>query len=168
MWYATQVCTGREEKVISYCRMAQENGVIEDIFIPKCQVKKKCQGVWHVVNQVMFPGYIFIVANEVNRLFQYLKQIPELTKLLGTGNEIVPLESYEMAFLQHFTGEKHVVEMSEGYIIGDKVVITEGPMQGYEGCIKRIDRHKRIGVIEVEFFGRLIETKVGLEIVRRE
>jgi transcriptional antiterminator NusG len=40
-------------------------------------------------------------------------------------------------------------------------------MMGMEGCIEKIDRHKRIARIRVEMFGRTIEATVGLEIVEK-
>lgn len=39
---------------------------------------------------------------------------------------------------------------------------------GTEGNIRRIDRHKRIAYLEIEMFGRTVEMKVGLEIIRKE
>ncbi|MEG2506006.1 MAG: KOW motif-containing protein, partial [Carnobacterium sp.] len=63
--------------------------------------------------------------------------------------------------------EDHVVDMSVGYIIGDKIIVRDGPLKGKEGSIKKIDRHKRIAFIEVEFLGEVRETKVGLEIITK-
>lgn len=37
-----------------------------------------------------------------------------------------------------------------------------------EWHIRRIDRHKRIAYLEIEMFGRTVEMKVGLEIIRKE
>ena len=50
---------------------------------------------------------------------------------------------------------------------GDKVVVIAGSEKGKEGTIKKIDRHKRIAMIEVELFGKLTIAKVGLEIVSK-
>ena len=59
------------------------------------------------------------------------------------------------------------MEMSVGYIEGDACTVTSGPMQGFTGVIKKIDRHKKIAVLEVEFFGRNTEVTVGLEIISK-
>ena len=48
------------------------------------------------------------------------------------------------------------------------VRILSGPLMGMEGNIRRIDRHKRIAYLEIEMFGRTVEMKVGLEIIRKE
>ena len=46
--------------------------------------------------------------------------------------------------------------------------MTKGPLQGREKMISRIDRHKRTAYLEIEMFGRTVEMKVGLEIIRKE
>lgn len=58
--------------------------------------------------------------------------------------------------------------MSSGIIENDRVQILSGPLMGMEGNICRIDRHKRMAYMEIEMFGRTVEMKVGLEIIRKE
>ena len=115
----------------------------------------------------MFPGYVFLVTEQVEELFYALKAVPELTKILGDGSEFIPIEEDEKALLKRLGNEEHVTEMSAGYIAGEQVVILSGPMTGMEGKIKKIDRHKRIAVLEVAMFGRQVDVKTGVEIVER-
>lgn len=63
--------------------------------------------------------------------------------------------------------EDQVVELSTGIIENDKVRIQSGPLVGMEGFIKKIDRHKRRAVLEIEMYGRVVEMKVGVEIVEK-
>ncbi|WP_416239277.1 KOW motif-containing protein, partial [[Clostridium] innocuum] len=51
--------------------------------------------------------------------------------------------------MKSFGKEEHVVEMSTGFIQGEQIFITEGPLQGKEGQIIRIDRHKRIAYLQL-------------------
>ena len=60
------------------------------------------------------------------------------------------------------------MDFSEGYIQGEKVIVTKGPLKGMESKISRIDRHKRLAWLTVELFGRTVELQAGLEIVRKE
>ena len=90
-----------------------------------------------------------------------------MTKLLGAGEDIIPLRQEEMRFLLKMGKEEQVVEMSIGIIENDKVKIQQGPLVGMEGFIKKIDRHKRQAVLEVELFGRKVEMRVGVEIVEK-
>ena len=79
----------------------------------------------------------------------------------------MPLDEAEVSFLLEFGKEEQIVSMSEGIIEKDRVVITNGPLKGNEGLIRKIDRHKRRAYLEIEMFGRKIETRVGLEIVAK-
>lgn len=89
-------------------------------------------------------------------------------KLIGTGDEIVPLVQEEIDLLMKIGTDKQLVEISSGIIENDRVQILAGPLMGMEGNIRRIDRHKRTAYLEIEMFGRTVEMKVGLEIIRKE
>ena len=69
--------------------------------------------------------------------------------------------------MERFGGPKQIVGMSEGVIEGSQIIISSGPLQGLEGYIKKIDRHKRKAWVELPMFGRLQKVEVGLEIVRK-
>ena len=102
------------------------------------------------------------------KLVNGLKKVIGLTKLIGTGDEIVPLVQEEIDLLMKIGTDKQLVEMSSGIIENDRVQILAGPLMGMEGNIRRIDRHKRTAYLEIEMFGRTVEMKVGLEIIRKE
>ena len=123
---------------------------------------------WHTELKVLFPGYVFLVSAEKEKLFFELKRIIGLTKLLGTGKTIVPLTDEEVNFLLRLGGEEQTVEMSEGIIENDRMVVTSGPLKGNEGLIRKIDRHKRKAWLEIEMFGRTVEMQVGLEVVGKK
>lgn len=167
MWYAVQVKTEEEEKTKLICNKLIPNDVLKECFIPYYEKKIKYLGRWHIMNEILFPGYIFMVSNQIDNLMAEVRRIPKLIKILGNGKEIIPLYDKEIEFLMKFGEEEHLIKMSKGYIENDKIVIKEGPMKSYEGTVKRIDRHKRKAVIEVEFFGRTMEVNMGLEIVNK-
>ena len=89
-------------------------------------------------------------------------------RLLGNEeNSFFPLTDRERDWFLSFMDGDHVVRMSEGCINGDQVTITRGPLMGFEGDIRKIDRHKRLAYVETTMFGRKLNLKVGLEIVRK-
>jgi transcriptional antiterminator NusG len=167
MWYAVQVLTGEEELVRQLCEMQISEEILEKCFIPYYERPKRFHGQWHTLRQVLFPGYVFLITSDVYALYEALKQIQHFTKILGNENCLLPLHEGEVAFLERLGGEKHVTALSIGIIEQDQVRITAGPLMGLEGCIKKIDRHKRTARIRVEMFGRTIDASVGLEIVEK-
>ena len=167
MWYVLQVRTGTEENIRLQCRRKISKAVLERCFIPYYEEKRRIRGEWTLQKKVLFPGYVFVITDELDELYQSLKNVIGLTKLIGTGQEIVPLTEEEREFLLEFGGEDQIVEMSEGIIADSKIIVIKGPLIGKEGYIKRIDRHKRKAWLEIEMFGRKQMVEVGLEIVEK-
>lgn len=167
-WYVIQVRNKLEEKIKKSCEMIVSKEFLKECFVPKNIRLKKVEGKWIEVEEILFNGYVFLVSDTPDELFLELKKIPDLTKMLGKiDNEIFPLYDDEVEFLKSFSNAEYVVELSSGIIENDTVNITSGPLQGKEGIIRKIDRHKRIAIIEVELFGQLTVAKVGLEIVSK-
>ncbi len=167
MWYVMQVRVGSEENICRQCSSKLPKTALKKCFIPYYEEQRKIRGEWTTQKRVLFPGYVFLITDEIEELFHLLKNIVGLTKLLGTGEEIVPISEKETDFLMQFGGEKQVVEMSAGIIEGTQIIIQSGPLRGMEGMIQKIDRHKRKAYLEVEMFGRLQKVEVGLEITMK-
>lgn len=167
MWYVIQVRTGSEDNIRIQCEKNISSDVLKDCFIPYYEERKHLKGEWKTQKKILFPGYVFLDSGELERLFMNLKQVSGLTKLLGTGDDVVPLTEEEVEFLTAFGGEDQVVPISEGIIENSKVIVMSGPLAGKEGYIKKIDRHKRKAYLELPMFGRIQKIQVGLEIVSK-
>ncbi len=168
MWYVIQVFIGTEENVKCQCESKISQDILQQCFIPYYEEKRKYQGQWHTQKKILFPGYVFLVSDNVERLFEALKCITAWTKMIGTGREVVPLSDSEAALLERMVNKDKVVEMSLGVIENDEVRILQGPLQEMEGTIRKIDRHKRIAWLEIEMFGRTVNMQVGCEIVEKK
>jgi len=166
-WYAVQVRTGREEAVLQLSKKIINESVLKECFIPYYERMKRYQGEWHKELHILFPGYVFLITEQIESLFWELKRIPEFTKILGDGVESIALQEEEKKMLMEIGGQKHLFEMSQGYIVGDMVIITSGPMKKMKGTIIFIDRHKRVAIIQLDMFGRKIEINMGLEIIKK-
>ena len=116
----------------------------------------------------MFPGYLFFVTGDAEELNKELLRVPLPIRLLGNEeNSFFPLTKKEQDWFLSFMDGEHIVRMSEGYITGDKVTVTRGPLMGLEGDIRKIDRNKRRAYLDVTLFGRTVPASVGLEVVRK-
>lgn len=167
MWYVMQVRTGSEENIQLQCQKDISSDILEDCFIPYYEEKKNIKGEWKTQRKILFPGYVFLDSRQVVRLYSNLQQVSGLTKLLKTGDEVVPLTKEEVHFLKTFGGEEQIVAVSEGIIENSKVIVMSGPLMGKEGYIKRIDRHKRRAFLELPMLGQRQKIRVGLEIVSK-
>ncbi len=170
MWYVVQVYTGREENIKLQCErlLSLFPDAFERVFIPYSNRRMKIDGEWGDVEKVLFPGYIFIVTANLNEAVKLLKKVEGMTKVLGDGENMIPISKEEEKMLLRLGGEEQIVEMSEGIIENSVIKVTEGPLKGMEPLIKKIDRHKRKAWIEVEMFGSSRVIEVGLEIFRKD
>ena len=168
MWYVIQVQTGREEQIMEEARSYQVQEYFDEIFAPHYERKKKYLGQWHMETALLFPGYLFVISSHPEELYKALKRIPQLTRLLGTGEKWTPMTDEDIEIVELLSGEEHLMKFSEGYIQGDRVIVMRGPQKGLEGSISRIDRHRRLAWLTVELFGRTVELQAGLEVIRKE
>ena len=141
----------------------------EKLHILTRERKQKYRGEWQMRKEKLFPGYLFmdLDATQVEPVREVLRSATEHAKVLKTGDELYPIHVQEEQLLRRLTEDTTNVAVSVGVIEGDKIIVREGPLVGMEGMIKRIDRHKRMAVLEVELFNRISEVKVGLEIVEK-
>ena len=170
MWYVVQVYTGREENIKHQCEslLPLFPDAFERVFIPYSNRRMKIEGEWGNIERVLFPGYIFIVTSNLYDAVKLLRKVEGMTKILGDGENMIPISKEEEEMLRRLGGEEQIVEMSEGIIENSVLKVTEGPLKGMEPLIKKIDRHKRRAWIEVEMFGAPKVIEVGLEIFRKD
>ena len=170
MWYVMQVFTGKEENTKLQCEKlkALYPLAFERIIIPYAKNRMKYGNSWDMVKKILFPGYIFIVTDNLNECLKLIKKVEGLTKILGDGEVMIPLSKEEESLMLRLGGEEQVVEISEGIIEGTKVIITDGPLKGLETMIRKVDRHRRKAFIEVDMLGVRRMISVGLEIIRKQ
>lgn len=168
MWYVVWVKTGRENEIKQLCdRMLSGAGAYRECFIPKTETVRRVRGEQIKRETATFPGYLFFECGDADRLYHALEQVPEFTKLLGTDGAPQALYPHEEAFLRQMSDGERVIRMSRGYLVGDELVVTEGPLKDYKGRLAHIDRHKREAKLEVELLGGRRYVTVGLEVVAK-
>lgn len=173
--YALFVMTGYEHEV---AKVISRSWRVDGLrpFVPMFDARFRKAGEVLSEKRRWIPGYVFI-ESEMSGLDFYLKIKPYVSctekalKLLRYGNGHMDL-SFEMqeadrAFLSKLLNEEECIEMSYGYIKGSSIIVTDGPMIGLEGLIKKVNRHKMLATIETSIFGDIREVTVGLEIISK-
>ena len=167
-WYVIRTSSGNEETVRD---LLKSNGIEAKIIYREMYYKRK-GSVISVIKE-LFPGYIFAVTDMDYQDFDKL-----LTSIrygnsqyffnLKPDKEGTPaLSEKEKHYISRLVGDGDVIQSSTGYIEGDKIVITDGPLMGYESRITYIDRHKRICKVDVDFLGGVRNITIPLEIVAK-
>ncbi len=168
-WYVIQVPTGKEETMCRLIERAAGPSVLRECFTPRYATQKKVRGEWRNVDAVLFPGYVIAVTDAADELNQRLTRVVEFTRILTMGERFTPIDESDRAWLSAYTtaGDR-VIPMSTAEVDeGDRVRVLSGPLMGHEGWIRSVNRRKSLAFIEVEMFGRKLQTKIGLGILRK-
>ena len=167
--FVVQVIGGQEDRAAALiAKLAR--GAVEDCFVPKREVMHRKSGQWHRTLEKVFPGYVFVQTSVPEQVRDALRHVPAFTRMLTfAGDTCLPLTADEVAWINAITNaDTHVMEMSEGVIEGERVMVIRGPLKDYEARITRIDRHKRLAWVDMDMFGRHKTSRVGLEIVSKK
>ena len=174
-WYTLFVATGYEHKIERTISLFWRIDGLKP-FIPMYDTRFRRAGKIITAKKCLIPGYVFLEA-DVDGLDFYMLVRPLIArteyalKLLKYGqdfsDESFELNDAECEFLKKILSDTRCVEMSQGYIEGNSIVVTEGPLVGLEGLIKRLNRHKMEATIETSIMGSVREVKIGLEIIKK-
>lgn len=167
MWYVVQTTSGEEQTTMDVCRARLNPLLYKEMFVPMYIDKMHFRKQWHDVKRVLFPGYFFVDTEDICTVLKGLEDVSRITKVLKSADIVSPIRKEEQKFLNSMMNEEHIVECSTGFIVGDRICITDGPLRNHYGFIKKIDRHRRIARLEINFFGRMTPVEVGLEILVR-
>lgn len=171
-WYVLFVKTSYEDQV----RRQLSSFDFQDrmnVFTPTKERIIKLSNKITTRRKAMFPGYLFVETETKAEDFGYFiyrsrLYLQKLLKIVSYGTLFdIAMKDEERKFLEAIMNKERCVAASEGIIVGDRTIITEGPLVGQEGIIKKIDRHKRRAFIELPMFGQLRSVEVALTIAQK-
>ena len=147
--YVLQVVPGRERAVAERVKALAGPELVRDCFALSYCILKKNQGVWRLLTETMFPGYLFVASDDIEAFEKTIKRSTAFARLLGAERRAFALRPEEASFVHDFGGPSHVVGFSRGTIDNGRTIIDEGPLRGHVDRIKKIDRHKRIAYLDI-------------------
>lgn len=171
-YYVLFIKTGVEEKILQVLKMRLDSSLFFP-FIPKREKVFKRGGKVFLESEICFFGYIFI-ESELSpddfavRIIPYIRMFDEIYRILSySGKNDIALKEQEIISLKSLYGINYCIEKSVGFIEGEKIRVNSGPLVGKESMIKKINRHKREAIIEINFMGSLRYISVELEIIEK-
>ena len=167
IWYVLYCPNQKEEDLLYACKQHLTGEALKDAFVFTYDRMRRYGGAWHLEQQLLFPHYLFLESRDEGKLAEELKRYAPVLPVFESGGKLIRVEPEEERLLRMICGEGHHSRMSRGYIRDGQTVVTEGPLQGRENLIRKIDRHKRIARVGMSSGGRLREMQVGLEIVSK-
>ena len=161
-WYVVRAVSGQENKVKAYietetARLGMAD-YISQVLVPTEKVVQIKDGKKIAKEKVYFPGYIMIEANLTGEIPHIIKSIPGVIGFLGEvkGGDAVPLRQSEVNRMLGKVDELSIKEDSINipYAIGETVKVVDGPFNGFNGTIEKINEEKRKLEVMVKIFGR--------------
>lgn len=161
-WYVVRAIGGQENKVKTYI----ENEVtrlgladyVDQVLVPTEKVIQIRKGKKINKERVYFPGYIMIEANLSGELPHVIKSVTGVIGFLGEtkGGDPVPLRKSEVNRMLGKVDELAVQNENVAipYVIGETVKVIDGPFNGFDGTIEKINEEKRKLEVMVKIFGR--------------
>lgn len=163
-WYAIHTYSGYEEKVAESIRQRADSLDMSDkiynVLVPKEKMIEIKNGKRKVVEKRIFQGYVLVEMKLTEDAWFIVRNTPNVTGFVGTGNEPTPVSRDEMDKINKRMGleqPKHKIDFN----VGDVVSIIDGPFKGFDGSINEIDVQKGKLKVLVNMFGR--ETPVELD-----
>jgi transcriptional antiterminator NusG len=175
-WVILFVRTGSEEKIV---RKLNEKLNIDEYlpFLPTVETPRRSNGVIHKERKLLFPGYVFVqtmietdsIAEKLGLVLKDIICHNDIYALLhyGDNEKDVAMREQERLHWERLFDSDFCITGSVGFIEGDVIQIKSGALVGMESRIKRINRHKREAVVEMEVMGAVREVKVMLEVVAK-
>jgi len=157
-WYALRVRSKYEHTVSGFL---SSNG--HEVFCPGYRDRRQWSDRVKEVEVPLFPGYLFCHM-DVNRR-QLVVQAPGLLHIVSLGSTFLPVSDSEIAAVRTVVNSP-VFRTPWPYLrIGEKVVISCGPLAGLEGILLEQKNEHRL-IVSVHLLQRSVAAEVCLDWVR--
>ena len=167
MFYVLWTNTGQEEKTRQMIYEFADPSLYSRCLIPY-RIKRHYLGsTSRLVKIILFPSYIFIETEKIKEFVNNIKWFPGFNVVLHMDDIYCPLYKHEELLLLKLINDHDIIDISEGYMEGDTVRVTSGPLVGMEGYIKRIKRRQGAAIIEMNIFNRVTEVSLGLDLITK-
>ncbi len=175
-WYVIRAISGQENKIKAYIENEIEFENLLDYFgqilVPTEKVYQIRNGKKVSKERNYFPGYIMIEANLVGELVHTIKNVPGVIGFLGEtkGGDPVPLRMSEVNRMLGKVDELTEVDekINIPFIVGETVKVIDGPFNGFNGTIEKINEEKRKIEVMVKIFGRKTPLELSYMQVEKE
>ena len=165
-WYSVSVLSNFEKKVAEQIRTAViEAGLqeeIDEVLVPTEEVLEVRRGKKVTSERRFKPGYVLVRMEMSNKGYHLISSINRVTGFLGPQGKPMPMRDAEVNAILNRVEEGEVAPRNLiRFEIGEKVKVTDGPFEGFDGMVEEVDEdHSRLKV-SVSIFGRA--TPVELE-----
>ena len=165
-WYSVSVLSNFEKKVAEQIKTAVAEAnlgdEIDEVLVPTEEVIEVRRGKKVTSERRFMPGYVLVRMEMSNKGYHLISSINRVTGFLGPQGKPMPMRDAEVnGILNRVEEGQEAPRNLIRYDIGERVKVTDGPFEGFDGMVEEVDEsHNRLKV-SVSIFGR--STPVELE-----
>ncbi|PKH67167.1 transcription termination/antitermination factor NusG [Flavobacterium sp. ALD4] len=168
-WYVVRAVSGQENKVKAYIEneisRLEMGDYVSQVLVPTEKVVTVKDGKKLIKDKVYFPGYVMIEANLIGEIPHIIKGITSVIGFLGEikGGEPVPLRLSEVNRMLGKVDELAVNADTRSipFNLGETIKVIDGPFNGFNGTVEKINEEKRKLEVMVKIFGRKTPLELG-------
>jgi transcriptional antiterminator NusG len=161
-WYVVRAVGGQENKVKTYIETEIARFGLSDyvskVIVPTEKVIQVRNGKKVNRERVYFPGYVMVEANLAGEVPHVIKSVTGVIGFLGEtkGGEPVPMRKSEVNRMLGKVDELSVKDenIAIPYNTGETVKVIDGPFNGFDGTVEKVNEEKRKLEVMVKIFGR--------------
>lgn len=141
-WRVIQTRSRSEKKAAAFIK-----AMGAPVYLPLIKTKKQWSDRVKLVEEPLFPGYLFARFDEAQRY--PLLNMPGIVRIVSFGGTYASIPDVQIDALQKFRQQdSEVITMEMGVIPGQEVFIASGP---FKNCSGRLVRHNGKGKLLIEF-----------------
>jgi len=161
-WYVVRAVSGQENKISGYIQTEIErqglSDYLDEVLVPTEKVVQIRNGKKIQKERTYFPGYIMIKANLGGEMVHVIRSITNVIGFLGEtkGGDPVPLRKSEVNRMLGKVDELslNADDVAIPFVLGETVKVVDGPFNGFNETIEKINEEKRKLEVMVKIFGR--------------
>ncbi len=174
-WYTLRVISGQERKLKKYLEVEiQRSGWtnnITELLMPTEKVYKITKGKKSIKDKTLYPGYIFVLADEGFVDVDVIQAFRSYTGVIGFIGRDNPIamnddDANKMLGKVDEMRERGGEAPNEPFLVNETVKIIDGPFNDFNGTVEEIYEDKKKLKVVVKIFGR--RTPVELNFMQVE
>jgi len=161
-WYVVKTVSGQENKVKMYIeneiiRLGMQSQVGQ-VVVPVEKVIQLRNGKKYQKEKVFYPGYVMLEANLIGEIPHAIKNLPGVISFLSAtkGGDPLPMRKAEvnrmLGKMDELSEEDNKINIP--FIINETIKVIDGPFNGFNGTVEKINEEKRKLEVMVLIFGR--------------
>jgi transcription termination/antitermination protein NusG len=175
-WYVLRTIGGKEKKAKEYIEgeiaSAGLQEYVSQVLIPTEKVYQIRNGKKISKERNFFPGYLLVEASLVGEVAHILRNVTNVIGFLGDtkGGDPVPMRQSEVNRILGKVDELSVSdeELTIPFVVGETIKVIDGPFNGFNGIIEKVNEEKKKLEVMVKIFGRKTPLELGFMQVEKE